>query len=52
MFNDDLRLFESAISALDVWLEIATVEGFDGEAQVFAKGYTTMIGDRIKNLYF
>ena len=32
MFNDDLRLFESTVSALDVWLEIATVEGFDAEA--------------------
>ena len=32
IFNDDLRVFESAVSTLDVWLEIATVEGFDGEA--------------------
>ena len=52
MFNNDLRVFESTISILDVWLEISAVEGFDAEACSFAKSYTKMIGDRIKNLYF
>jgi len=52
MFNDQLPKFESTVTSLDVWLEIAAVEGLDAEASELIKGYTKMISERIQNLYF
>lgn len=43
--------FESTLTALDIWLEIAAVEGLDAEASEFIKDYSKMLAARIKNLY-
>ena len=51
MFNGQIPQFESVLSSIDVWLEVAQVEGLDAEAAEFIKGYTEMLSRRIQKLY-
>ena len=47
MFNGQIPQFESVLSSIDVWLEVAQVEGLNAEAAEFIKGYTQMLNRRI-----
>ena len=51
MFNGQIPQFESVLSSIDVWLEVAEIEGLDAEAAEFIKGYTEMLNRRIQKLY-
>ena len=52
MFNNNLTQFESALTSIDLWLEVALVEGLDPEAAEFIKSYSLMLAARINKLYF
>ena len=52
MFNGLLVKLESALSAIDVWLEIAAADGLDNEAADFIKNYTSMLNARVLAMHF
>lgn len=52
MFNGQITKFESALSAIDVWLEIATADGLGNEAADIIRSYTQMLSARVQAMHF